>query len=50
MQLDGCTGAATGADLIVPYSRGGKATPENTRPACAHCQSVQGGTLTRRSR
>lgn len=46
LQLDaGCTGIATGADLILPRSRGGLAVRENARPACGHCQSVQGGRL-----
>lgn len=48
LRLDaGCTGSATGADLVVPFSRGGLATEDNARPACAHCQSVQGGRLAR---
>ena len=41
----GCTGTASGADLIVPRSQGGQAVPENVQPACSHCQSVQGGRL-----
>lgn len=44
---DRCTGVATGADLIVPRSAGGHAVRSNARPACAHCQSVQGGRLAR---
>lgn len=47
MRLPGCTGIATGADLIVPFSRRGRATRENTRPGCAHCQRAQGAALTR---
>jgi 5-methylcytosine-specific restriction endonuclease McrA len=46
LRLDArCTGIATGADLIVPRSQGGRAVRENARPACAHCQNVQGGRL-----
>lgn len=44
---DGCTGVASGADLIVPRSQGGRATRDNAQPACSHCQSVQGGRLAR---
>lgn len=47
LRYAGCTGEATGADLVVPRSRGGLTTRENARPACGHCQSVQGGRLTR---
>lgn len=47
LRLPGCTGVATGADLIVPRSKGGRAVRENARPACRHCQSVQGGRLAR---
>jgi hypothetical protein len=43
LRLPGCTGTATGADLIVPRRLGGLAVWGNVRPACAHCQSVQGG-------
>jgi 5-methylcytosine-specific restriction endonuclease McrA len=45
LRFPGCTGSATGADLIVPRSRGGRTTRANARPACGHCQSVQGGRL-----
>lgn len=45
LRLTGCTGSATGADLIVPRSQGGRAVPGNVRPACGHCQSVQGGRM-----
>ncbi len=43
LRLPGCTGVATGADLILPRRMGGMAVPGNVRPACAHCQAVQGG-------
>lgn len=42
---DRCTGYATGADLIVPRSRGGLTVRSNARPACAQCQSIQGGRI-----
>lgn len=45
LRFTGCTGYATGADLIVPRSQGGRAEPSNARPACGHCQSVQGGRM-----
>lgn len=45
LALPGCTGVSTGADLIVPFSQGGATVRENARPACGHCQSVQGGRL-----
>jgi hypothetical protein len=47
LRLPGCTGTSSGADLIVPRSRGGRAELGNVRPACSHCQSVQGGQLVR---
>lgn len=43
LRLDeGCTGVATGADLIVPRSQGGRAERANVRPACLHCNSARG--------
>lgn len=45
LRLEGCTGVATGADLILPRSSGGLAIRENVRPACKHCQSVQGAMI-----
>jgi hypothetical protein len=45
LALPGCKRIATGADLIVPRAWGGRAVPENARPACSHCQSVQGGRM-----
>lgn len=50
LRLAGCTSIATGADLIVPRSMGGPTVRENARPACGHCQSVQGGRLARSTR
>ena len=45
MRLPGCTGVATGPNHIILRSAGGTNDPSNLEPACAHCQSVQGGRL-----
>lgn len=49
MRLPGCTGVATGGDYLVPVSQGGTIA-DGLRPACGHCQSVQGAELARRAR
>lgn len=49
LRLDkGCTGIATGADLIIPRSRGGRAVRENAQPACLHCNASRGAREMRR--
>lgn len=40
LRLEGCTEVATGADYEVPGD-----WTSRRRPACAHCQRVQGGRI-----
>lgn len=44
LRFAGCTGYATGGDYIIPVSQGGT-LEDGLRPACHHCQNVQGGRL-----
>lgn len=41
----GCTGIATAGDHIVPAAKGGRYELSNLRPACATCNSSEGGKL-----
>lgn len=43
LRLEGCEGASTVADHIVPAAEGGRYEPANLRGACDHCNSVLGG-------
>jgi 5-methylcytosine-specific restriction endonuclease McrA len=38
----GCTGTATEVDHIHPKNWGGRATPDNLRAACRHCNRAKG--------
>ena len=41
LQLPGCTGTATTADYVVPWSQGGTIR-DGLRRACAHCNTARG--------
>lgn len=49
LRYAGCTGAASGGDHVIPVSQGGTIA-DGLRPACSHCQSVQGARLVNAAR